>query len=129
RRSTSCARSRITSTSSYATASSRNARSTCSRRSASASELFEPTKRTIMDVNNNDAAPAGGAPIDIVQIPAPAGEAISTRDAARSLASFRLKQREGEHESRQQAQDLSRPAAHAEAAPPADESAEASARP
>jgi len=81
-----------------------------------------------MDTSNNNAAPAGGAPTDIVQIPAPAGEAISTRDAARSLASFRLKQREGEHESRQ-AQDPGRPAADAEAAPRADESAEAAARP
>jgi hypothetical protein len=77
-----------------------------------------------MDVNN-DAAPQGGTPIDIVQIPAPASEAISTRDAARSLASFRLKAREGEQESKQ-AQDQGRPAAHAEAAPPADESAQAS---
>ena len=79
----------------------------------------------------NDAAPQGGAPIDIVQIPAPAGEAISTRDAARSLASFRLKAREGEREPRlesEQAQDQGRPATHAEAVPPADESARASAQ-
>lgn len=33
---------------------------------------------------------------DIIQIPPPAGETVSARDAARSLASFRLKQREGE---------------------------------
>ena len=46
----------------------------------------------------NDAALPGGAPTDIVQVPAPAGEAISTRDAARSLASFRLKARETEHD-------------------------------
>jgi hypothetical protein len=70
---------------------------------------------------SNDAAPQGGAPIDILQIPAPAGETMSTRDAARTLASFRLKQREPE-----QAQDA-RPADQAEAAPPADQSAEASA--
>ena len=44
----------------------------------------------------NDAALPGGAPTDIVQVPAPAGEAISTRDAARSLANFRLKARETE---------------------------------
>ena len=44
----------------------------------------------------NEAALPGGAPTDIVQVPPPAGEAISTRDAARSLASFRLKQRAGE---------------------------------
>src|SRR5450631_1928407 len=66
----------------------------------------------------NDAAPQGGAPIDIVQVPAPAAEAISTRDAARTLASFRLKARETE-----QPQDGSRPAA--EAAPPANDSAAA----
>ena len=66
----------------------------------------------------NDAAPQGGAPIDIVQVPAPAAEAISTRDAARTLASFRLKARETE-----QPQDGSRPAANAEAAPPAHDSA------
>jgi hypothetical protein len=71
---------------------------------------------------SNDVAPQGGAPIDIVQIPAPAGTTISTRDAARTLASFRLKQREPE-----QAQEEARPAAEAEAAPPVDESAEASA--
>jgi hypothetical protein len=80
-----------------------------------------------MDVNN-EAAPQGGAPIDIVQIPPPAGEAISTRDAARSLASFRLKQREEGHQSEHE-QDLNRPAARAEAVPPADESADARARP
>jgi hypothetical protein len=74
-----------------------------------------------MDVNN-EAAPQGGAPIDIVQVPAPAGEAISTRDAARTLASFRLKARETG-----QSQDGSHPAAHAEAAPPAHESADATA--
>jgi len=68
----------------------------------------------------NDAAPTAGAPIDIVQIPAPAGEAISTRDAARTLASFRLKARETE-----QPQDGARPAADAEAAPPANDSADA----
>jgi hypothetical protein len=72
-----------------------------------------------MDMTN-DAAPQGGAPIDIVQISPPGGEAISTRDAARSLASFRLKQRDP-----QQPQDQGPPAAHAEAAP-AHESAEAS---
>src|SRR5580700_7407957 len=44
----------------------------------------------------NEAALPGGVPTDIVQVPPPAGEAISTRDAARSLASFRLKQRAGE---------------------------------
>jgi hypothetical protein len=73
-----------------------------------------------MDVSN-DAAPQGGAPIEIVQIPPPAGEAISTRDAARSLASFRLKQREPEQA------DVSRPAAVAAAAPSAQPSAEAAA--
>jgi hypothetical protein len=66
----------------------------------------------------NDAALPGGAPIDIVQIPAPAGEVISTRDAARTLASFRLKARETEP-----TQDGGRPAANAEAAPPAHDSA------
>ena len=80
-----------------------------------------------MDVNSNDAALPGGAPTDIVQIPAPAAEAISTRDAARSLASFRLRQRDGDHPFKQ-TQDQS-PAVHAEAAAPADESAQASARP
>jgi hypothetical protein len=62
------------------------------------------------------AAPAGAAPTDIVQIPAPAGATISAREAARSLASFRLKQREGEGE-----------AAPAAAVPPANESADAAA--
>jgi hypothetical protein len=82
----------------------------------------------------NDAAPQGGAPIDIVQIPAPVGEVISTRDAARSLASFRLKAREAEREpardlqqDQKQAQDQARPAPHAEAARPADDSADAKA--
>ena len=70
----------------------------------------------------NDAAPQGGAPTDIVHVPAPAGEAISTRDAARTLASFRLKARDSE-----QPQDGSRPAASAEAAPPASDSPDASA--
>jgi hypothetical protein len=70
----------------------------------------------------NDAAPTGGGPIDIVQIPAPAGETISTRDAARTLASFRLKARETEPP-----QDGARPAANAEAVPPANDSADASA--
>jgi hypothetical protein len=69
----------------------------------------------------NDAALAGGAPTDIVQVPAPAGEAISTRDAARSLANFRLKARETEPP-----QDRGPPADHA-AATPAHESAEAAA--
>jgi hypothetical protein len=68
-----------------------------------------------------EAALPGGAPTDIVQVPPPAGEAISTRDAARSLASFRLKQRTGESAS---PQDDRRPAA---AAPPADPSADAAA--
>jgi hypothetical protein len=76
----------------------------------------------------NEAAPPGGAPTDIVQIPPPAGEAISTRDAARSLASFRLKQRAGERESANE-QDQSRPAADAPAVPPADQSADAAATP
>jgi hypothetical protein len=80
-----------------------------------------------MDVTN-EAAPSGGAPIDIVQIPSPAGEAISARDAARSLASFRLKQRAGERESANE-QDQSRPAADAAAGPPADQSADAAATP
>ena len=69
----------------------------------------------------NETALAGGAPTDIVQVPPPAGAAISTRDAARSLASFRMKQREGEHESK--------PAAQAAAVPPADESADAATTP
>ena len=73
-----------------------------------------------------DAALPGGAPTDIVQVPPPAGEAISTRDAARSLASFRLKQRAGESAS---PQDDRRPAAAAAAAPPADQSADAAATP
>jgi len=72
----------------------------------------------------NDAALPGGAPTDIVQVPAPAGEAISTRDAARSLASFRLKARETEPP-----QDRGRPAADAEAAAPVDQSASAAASP
>jgi hypothetical protein len=67
-----------------------------------------------MDVSN-DAAPQGGAPIEIVQIPPPAGEAISTRDAARSLASFRLRQREPEQA------DVSRLAAVAASAQPSAE--------
>src|SRR6202035_873434 len=75
------------------------------------------TKRTIMDATN-DAAPQGGAPTDIVQVPAPAGEAISTRDAARSLASFRLKARATD-----QPQEARR--AQAEPARPRQESAEA----
>jgi hypothetical protein len=70
----------------------------------------------------NDAALPGGAPIDIVQIPAPSGEAISTRDAARTLASFRLKARESEAPP-----DAARPAAEAAAAPPTIDSADASA--
>jgi hypothetical protein len=69
----------------------------------------------------NEAALPGGAPTDIVQVPPPAGEAISTRDAARSLASFRLKQRAGES-----APDDGRPAA---VVPPADQSANAAAMP
>ncbi len=72
----------------------------------------------------NDAALSGGAPTDIVQVPAPAGEAISTRDAARALASFRLKARDTD-----QPQDRGRPATDAEAAPPADQSAPAAASP
>jgi hypothetical protein len=71
--------------------------------------------------STTEAALPGGAPTDIVQIPPPAGEAISTRDAARSLASFRLKQRAGESAN---PQDDRRPAA---AAPPADPSADAAA--
>ena len=86
-----------------------------------------------MDTTNNPA-PQGGAPIDIVQIPAPVGEVISTRDAARSLASFRLKAREAEREPPHdekhdslKAQDQGRAAPHAEASPPAENSADASA--
>jgi hypothetical protein len=45
-----------------------------------------------------DVAPSGDAPTDIVQIPGPAAAAISARDAARSIASFRWKQREGGEE-------------------------------
>jgi hypothetical protein len=71
--------------------------------------------------STTEAALPGGAPTDIVQIPPPAGEAISTRDAARSLASFRLKQRAGESAN---PQDDRRPAA---AAPPADPSCDAAA--
>jgi hypothetical protein len=71
--------------------------------------------------STTEAALPGGAPTDIVQVPPPAGEAISTRDAARSLASFRLKQRAGESAS---PQDDRRPAA---AAPPADPSGDAAA--
>jgi hypothetical protein len=80
-----------------------------------------------MDVTNEAALP-GGAPTDIVQVPPPAGEAISTRDAARSLASFRLKQRVGERDSAN-APEQSRPAADAAAVPPADQSADAAATP
>jgi hypothetical protein len=80
-----------------------------------------------MDVNDQ-AAPQGGAPTDIVQIPPPAAAVVSTRDAARSLASFRLRQREGEHASRQE-QDQGRPATQADGAPPAEESAEARVEP
>jgi hypothetical protein len=47
-----------------------------------------------MDIHT-DAAAAGGAPTDIVQIPAGASEPMSPREAARTLASFRVKQREG----------------------------------
>jgi len=80
-----------------------------------------------MDVTNEAALP-GGAPTDIVQVPSPAGEAISTRDAARSLASFRLKQRASASES-SSAQEQSRPASDAAAVPPADQSADAAATP
>src|SRR5258707_1112412 len=69
-----------------------------------------------------DTAPRDGAPTDIVQIPAPAGEAISPRDAARSLASFRLKARAGDEPQRSAA-------APAQTAPPTDESAPAAASP
>jgi len=41
-----------------------------------------------------DAAPADAAPIDIVQIPAAGSEPLSPREAARTLAGFRVKQRE-----------------------------------
>jgi hypothetical protein len=68
----------------------------------------------------NDAALPGGAPIDIVQIPAPAGEVISTRDAARTLASFRLKARASD-----EPQDGARPGADAAPAPPLNDSADA----
>jgi hypothetical protein len=68
----------------------------------------------------NEAALPGGVPTDIVQVPPPAGEAISTRDAARSLASFRLKQRASESAS---------PQAEAAAVPPADQSADAAVTP
>jgi hypothetical protein len=72
----------------------------------------------------NEAALPGGAPTDIVQVPPPAGEAISTRDAARSLASFRLKQRAGES-----APDDGRPAEpSADAAVTPDSSAQARAQ-
>jgi hypothetical protein len=71
----------------------------------------------------NDAALPDGAPTDIVQIPAPAGAAISTRDAARSLASFRLKARASDEPQGRG------PAAQADAAPPADQSAPAAATP
>src|SRR5215467_3817854 len=47
----------------------------------------------IMDTNT-DAVPADGAPIDIVQIPAAGSEPLSPREAARTLAGFRVKQRE-----------------------------------
>jgi hypothetical protein len=43
---------------------------------------------------NTDAASADGAPIDIVQIPAAGSEPLSPREAARTLAGFRVKQRE-----------------------------------
>jgi hypothetical protein len=71
-----------------------------------------------------EAALPGGAPTDIVQVPPPAGAAISTRDAARSLASFRLRQRTSEAAS---PQDDSHP--DAAAAPPAEHSADAAATP
>jgi len=72
----------------------------------------------------NEAALPGGAPTDIVQVPPPVGEAISTRDAARALASFRLKQRAGES-----APDDGRPAEpSADAAVTPDSSAQARAQ-
>jgi hypothetical protein len=43
---------------------------------------------------NTDAAQPGGAPSDIVQIPAAGSEPLSPREAARALAGFRVKQRE-----------------------------------
>jgi hypothetical protein len=75
-----------------------------------------------------EAALPGGAPTDIVQVPPPTGEAISTRDAARSLASFRLKQRAGAS-ALASPQDDHRPAPDAAAAPPADQTADAAAMP
>jgi hypothetical protein len=51
----------------------------------------------IMDTETTATQP-GGAPTDIVQIPAPANPTISAREAARSLASFRLKQRDSDGE-------------------------------
>src|ERR1700758_4366664 len=48
----------------------------------------------IMDTQT-DAAQGGGAPSDIVQIPAPGNEPLSPREAARTLAGFRNKQRAG----------------------------------
>jgi hypothetical protein len=43
-----------------------------------------------------DAVPADGAPSDIVQVPAAGSEPLSPREAARTLAGFRVKQREAE---------------------------------
>ena len=68
----------------------------------------------------NDAAPPGGATPDIVQIPAPASEVISARDAARSLAGFRLKAREGEGASHGEAKPAADASATVDAAPASD---------
>jgi hypothetical protein len=48
-----------------------------------------------------DTAPSGGAPTDIVQVPAAGSEPLSPREAARTLAGFRAKQREIEPEPKQ----------------------------
>src|SRR5579883_2135869 len=73
-----------------------------------------------MDIST-DAAVESGATLDIVQIPAPSGDDISARDAARSVASFRVKARESA--------DAKAEATAEAAAKPVDQTAAAEAEP
>jgi hypothetical protein len=77
---------------------------------------------------HTDAAQGGGAPSDIVQIPAPGNEALSPREAARTLTGFRNKQRAGGEREPEvpPASDASpETEAHPDAAAPAEETTEA----
>jgi hypothetical protein len=78
-----------------------------------------------------DAAQGGGAPSDIVQIPAPGNEPLSPREAARTLAGFRNKQRAGGERDTDAPRDSEAPpeidAAQDEASAPAEEAAAAAA--